>query len=167
MTKANIEKTPRELTLLSEINLEAAASASADGQAVRPRKFHMDAYTGGALALAGWRFPVVVDLDGLSIRGGAKVYLEHDRSARVGHLEAVNVLGGRLQLKPLCKSLRESLSSGADAYQFHDTPAQSQTHLPIPQPGHAASSMHVIAKLNPIPLAGPRRQEDAHDQSSQ
>ena len=51
---------PRELRLVAPINIEAVSGP--DGQPPRPRRFHMDAYTGGTLAIAGWRFPVVVDL---------------------------------------------------------------------------------------------------------
>ena len=46
---------PRELKFIAAINMEA--SAGPDAQAARPRRFHMDAYTGGPLAVAGWRFP--------------------------------------------------------------------------------------------------------------
>ncbi len=112
---------PRELTLLADINIEAAAATGADGR-TGPRKFHMDADTGGALVLAGWRFPVVVDLDGLSIRGGAKVYLDHNRTARVGHLDAVNILGGRLRVTGVVSSTspaaREVVADADNGYPW-------------------------------------------------
>jgi hypothetical protein len=112
---------PRELALLADINIEAAAATGADGHA-GPRRFHMDAYTGGALLLAGWRFPVVVDLDGLSIRGGAKVYLDHNRTSRVGHLEAVNILGGRLRVTGVVSSTspaaREVVADADNGYPW-------------------------------------------------
>ena len=122
-TKTLTERTdaPRELTLLADIQIEAAAPG-ADGQPARIRKFHMDAYTGGALTLTGWRFPVVVDLDGLTIRGGAKVYLDHNRTARVGHLEAVNTLGGRLQVTGVVSSTspaaREVVADADNGYPW-------------------------------------------------
>ena len=114
---------PRELTLLADINIEAAAPGGpADGQDKRPRRFHMDAYTGGQLQLTGWRFPVVVDLDGLSIRNGAKVYLEHNRTSRVGHLEAVNILGGRLRVTGVVSSTspaaREVVADADNGYPW-------------------------------------------------
>ena len=96
---------PRELTFTSDLRLEAAAPMGQEGQGPRPpRKFNMEAYGGGPLQLAGWRFPVVVDLDGLSIRNGAKAYLEHNRQARVGHLDSVNVEGGKLRVTGMVSS---------------------------------------------------------------
>jgi len=125
-TKTLTERTdaPRELTLQADIHIEAAAptGAAADGQDTRPRRFHMDAYTGGALVLAGWRFPVVVDLDGLAVRNGAKVYLDHSRMARVGHLEAANVLGGRLRVTGVVSSTsgaaREVVADADNGYPW-------------------------------------------------
>ncbi len=96
---------PRELTFTSDIIIEAAAPAGQDGQVPRtPRKFNMEAYGGGPLQLSGWRFPVVVDLDGLSIRNGAKAYLEHDRTSRVGHLDGVVAVGGKLRVTGVVSS---------------------------------------------------------------
>ncbi|MBM4018395.1 MAG: hypothetical protein FJ288_08740 [Planctomycetes bacterium] len=40
---------PRELRFIAAINKEAAAPVAAGGaRAARPRRFHMNAYTGGA-----------------------------------------------------------------------------------------------------------------------
>jgi phage major head subunit gpT-like protein len=96
---------PRELVFLVPLSLEAAAP---DGQGPRARRFHMDAYSGGPMAVAGWRFPIVVDLNGLSVRGGAKVYLEHDRAARVGHIEGVQIEGGTLRVSGLVSSTSQA-----------------------------------------------------------
>jgi len=65
------------------------ASAPGDGQKPTPRRFQMTAYTGGPMQLAGWRYPVVVDLAGLQATAKPKVFLEHDRTQRVGHIEQV------------------------------------------------------------------------------
>ena len=52
----------RRLTLhAGEIRIEAAAT---DGEPTRQRRFSMVAYTGGPMVLHGWRYPVVVDLNG-------------------------------------------------------------------------------------------------------
>jgi len=93
---------PREIRLTAPLNLEAAAGP--DGQGQRPRRFHMDAYSGAPMAVAGWRFPVVVDLNGLTVRGGAKVYLDHDRAARVGHIEGLQVEHGALRVSGVISS---------------------------------------------------------------
>jgi len=97
---------PRELKFIAAINMEA--SAGPDAQAARPRRFHMDAYTGGALAVAGWRFPVVVDLNGLAVRGGAKVYLDHDRAARVGHIDGMQIEHGGLRVSGVISSTTQA-----------------------------------------------------------
>ena len=48
--------------------LGAAADSQAAGQEKPPlSRFSMVAYTGGPMRLAGWRYPVVVDLAGLAI----------------------------------------------------------------------------------------------------
>ncbi len=99
---------PRELKFIAAINMEAAAPAAGDTQAARPRRFHMDAYTGGALVIAGWRFPVVVDLTGLTVRGGAKVYLDHDRAARVGHIDGIQVEHGGLRVSGVISSTTQA-----------------------------------------------------------
>jgi hypothetical protein len=97
---------PRELKFIAAINMEAAAGP--DAQAARPRRFHMDAYSGGTLAIAGWRFPVVVDLNGLTVRGGAKVYLDHDRAARVGHIDGIQVEHGGLRVSGVISSTTQA-----------------------------------------------------------
>jgi len=95
-----------ELKFIAAINMEAAAGP--DGQAARPRRFHMDAYTGGAMMVAGWRFPVVVDLNGLSTRVGAKVYLDHDRAARVGHIDGIQIEQGGLRVSGVISSTTQA-----------------------------------------------------------
>ena len=97
---------PLELRLMAPLNLEAAMPG--DGQAVRPRRFHMDAYTGGAMVVAGWRFPVVIDLNGLTVRGGAKAYLDHDRSARVGHIDGIQIEHGALRVSGVISSTSQA-----------------------------------------------------------
>jgi hypothetical protein len=141
---------PRELTLTAAINLEAAAAP--DGQAARPRRFHMDAYTGGTLVLAGWRFPVVVDLNGLSIRNGAKVYLDHNRTARVGHLEATNVMGGVLRVTGVVSSTspaaREVVADADSGY-----PWQASIGATVQQSEFVAEGK--TAQVNGREFAGP------------
>jgi hypothetical protein len=96
---------PRELVFTAAINVEAAQP---DGQAPRQRRFHMDAYSGGPMVISGWRFPVVVDLNGLAVRGGAKVYLEHDRTARVGHIDGLQTQNGALRVAGVISSTSQA-----------------------------------------------------------
>ena len=100
MTKPNSKIGPpenRALNLLAaSIELEAAP---ADGEAQRLRRFTMTAYTGGAMQLAGWRYPVVVDLEGLQIgRQRRPIPLDHQRDVDfvMGQTDSVAVMNDQL-----------------------------------------------------------------------
>ena len=89
------------LNLLSEpgaITIEAAAEAegTADGKPKLPR-FTMVAYTGGPMRIAGWRFPVVVDLAGMAIPSQNRpIRFGHDMQSGVGHTQNIRIEDGRL-----------------------------------------------------------------------
>ena len=86
-------KPPEQLQLTAQMEITAAADAG-DGAAKLPR-FSMIAYTGGPMRIAGWRYPVVLDLAGLAIpRQNAPVREAH--GARVGHAESIRVEDGKL-----------------------------------------------------------------------
>jgi len=72
-----------------------ASSASAEGKSLR--RFTMTAYTGGAMTLAGWPHPVVVDLSGLAVgKKSRPILMDHDTGRIVGHTDAVSTEGGAL-----------------------------------------------------------------------
>jgi len=78
-----------------ELKIEAAAEGG-DGAQRLPR-FAMVAYTGGPMQVAGWAYPVVVDLSGLNIPSQNRpIRLGHDALAGVGHTDVIRVEGGRL-----------------------------------------------------------------------
>ncbi len=89
------------LSLLSEpgtLVIEAAADgeAATDGKPRLPR-FSMVAYTGGPMRVAGWRYPVVVDLAGLSIPSQSRpIRFGHDMQSGVGHTDAIRIEDGQL-----------------------------------------------------------------------
>jgi hypothetical protein len=88
------------LNLLSEpvtLEIEAAeGDAPADGRARLPR-FAMVAYTGGPMRIAGWRYPVVVDLAGLAIPSQSRpIRFGHDMQSGVGHTHAIRIEDGKL-----------------------------------------------------------------------
>src|SRR5262245_9108861 len=71
---------PRELKLVAPTVEIEAAMPDAEGQSPRQRRFQMVAYTGGPMMLAGWRYPVVVDLNGLDVgRQRRPILLDHTR----------------------------------------------------------------------------------------
>ena len=55
--------TPRTLCLEATATVHLEAAGTGDGAAPLPR-FRMVAYTGTPMRVAGWRHPVVLDLDG-------------------------------------------------------------------------------------------------------
>ena len=68
------------------IRLEAAAETE-DGKP-QLRRFSMTAYTGNAMVLAGWQYPVVVDLAGLRVAKKSRPILkDHHHGQIVGHTD--------------------------------------------------------------------------------
>lgn len=79
------------------VRLEAA-EAAADGKPAL-RKFSMTAYTGGAMRLGGWPYPVVVDLAGMRVtRKSRPILKDHDRASIVGHTNDIEVSDTRLEV---------------------------------------------------------------------
>ena len=79
----------------SEINIEAAAAE----QPEHVRRFSMTAYTGGAMVLAGWRYPVVVDLAGLTVgKQDRPILLDHTRDVDfvMGQTDRVTIENNQL-----------------------------------------------------------------------
>ncbi|MBI1371819.1 MAG: hypothetical protein GC159_03540 [Phycisphaera sp.] len=59
--------------------------------------FHMVAYTGGVMRIAGFPHPVVVDLEGLEIgRQDIPVRLDHNHRQGVGHTQRVGIEAGQV-----------------------------------------------------------------------
>ena len=96
--KAHKADASSELSFLSEpggLTIEAAADG-ADGPPRLPR-FTMVAYSGGPMRLAGWRYPVIVDLAGLAIPSQSRpIRFGHDMASGVGHTDRIAVQDGRL-----------------------------------------------------------------------
>ncbi len=78
------------------ITIEAAEEGQGDGRPKLPR-FSMVAYTGGPMRIAGWRWPVIVDLAGLAIPSQSRpIRFGHDMASGVGHTDAIRIEDGRL-----------------------------------------------------------------------
>ncbi len=96
-----VTKTEGILNLVSEpgaIQIEAAAEGemTAEGKPRLPR-FSMVAYTGGPMRIAGWRYPVVVDLAGLAIPSQNRpIRFGHDAASGVGHTDSIQIQDGKL-----------------------------------------------------------------------
>ena len=100
-SELDAESVPSSLRIVcddaSSINLQAAEAAEEGKPALR--KFSMVAYTGGAMRLGGWPYPVVVDLAGLRVTRKARPILkDHDRASIVGHTDDIMVGDSRLEV---------------------------------------------------------------------
>lgn len=84
---------PLPITLSAAVEIHAAEKGTA------PRRFTVDAYTGGELKVRGYRLPIVVDLAGLAPDAAIVANLDHDPAQRVGHVTELVNDGRRLQLK--------------------------------------------------------------------
>jgi hypothetical protein len=95
MATAKPPESSAPLALLCTMQIEAAAPV--EGQAVALPRFRMVAYTGGPMRVAGWRYPVVVDLAGLAIPSQSRpIRFGHDAAHGVGHTDAIRVEAGQL-----------------------------------------------------------------------
>ena len=71
----------------------------AEGQD-KPRlpRFSMVAYTGGPMRIAGWRYPVIVDLAGLAIPSQNRpIRFGHECGSGVGHTDQIRIEDGQLR----------------------------------------------------------------------
>lgn len=95
--------------------------AQADGDKKNPAKFDSTFYTGGAMNIAGYEHPVVIDLSGLG-RGNVLVAnLDHDETKRVGNFDVEND-GKSLVAKGTATAATaardEVINSAKDGYQW-------------------------------------------------
>ncbi len=102
------------------ITIEAAQR---EGEPEPIPRFTMVAYTGEPLRVEGWRFPVVVDLEGLSIPSQRRpVRFGHSMYAGVGHTERIAVEAGRLIAEGVVSrdtgAAREVVASGKRGFPW-------------------------------------------------
>ena len=98
-TKTSVKNPePREVNLAASLTIEAA-EAPPEGGKHRNRRFTMVAYTGGPMRIAGFSYPVVVDLAGLDLaRASFPVFVGHqqDPDYLLGQADRVEVVGTNL-----------------------------------------------------------------------
>ena len=81
------------------ITIEASSEDAAADSGDKPKlpRFTMVAYTGGPMRIAGWRYPVIVDLAGLVIPSQSRpIRFGHDMQSGVGHTDAIRIEDGKL-----------------------------------------------------------------------
>jgi len=85
---------------IGQVQLTCAAKdlkIEAQAEEGRLPRFRMVAYTGAAMQILGWRWPVVIDLAGLTIpKQQLPIRFGHDLFAGVGHTESIRVENGLL-----------------------------------------------------------------------
>jgi len=104
------------------ITIEAAEEGRGDGRPKLPR-FSMVAYTGGPMRIAGWRYPVIVDLAGLAIPSQSRpIRFGHDMASGVGHTDAIRIDDGRLVATGLVsrdtQAAREIVASARNGFPW-------------------------------------------------
>lgn len=80
----------------SSVEFEGGAGEATESSL---RRFTMTAYTGGPMQLAGWRYPVVVDLQGMQMgKQRRPILLDHTRDVDfvVGQTDSIAVLNNQL-----------------------------------------------------------------------
>lgn len=104
------------------VNWIEAAAAPADAPSPLPR-FNMTAYTGGAMRLAGRKYPLVVDLSGLDLSDQRlPIRLQHDSMQGVGHTDRLEVVNGQLLAEGVIsratKAAADVVASGRNGYPW-------------------------------------------------
>jgi hypothetical protein len=92
--EAEAESVPSSLRIVCDDAATITLAAAETPEAGKPalRKFSMTAYTGGAMRLGGWPYPVVVDLAGMRVtRKSRPILKDHDRASIVGHTDDIMV----------------------------------------------------------------------------
>ncbi len=95
--REDADQVPDRLTLACKAERITLEALAVEGDAPAIPRFTMLAYTGEPMHVEGWRYPVVVDLEGLSIPSQRRpVRFGHSMYAGVGHTERIVIEAGRL-----------------------------------------------------------------------
>ena len=103
-------KLPNALTLLdagcSAVEFAAAEADASDGKK-KLRRYSMTAYTGVAVTLGGWPYPVVIDLAGLTSPQNIPNLMKHDIDRPVGHTESVEISPQRVKASGVVSGIED------------------------------------------------------------
>lgn len=87
-----------KLNITANFQLEAA-QALAENEKPKNRRFSMTAYTGGPMALDGWKYPVVIDLQGLNVGSSSRpIFISHNQDVDdlLGQTDHVDIVENNL-----------------------------------------------------------------------
>jgi phage major head subunit gpT-like protein len=112
--------TPDILAISCEVAIEAVAPDAGDGALPR---FSMVAYTGGPIRTLGFAYPVVVNLDGMTIPTQRRpVRFQHSAFEGVGHTERIAIEDGKLIAEGVVsrdtKAAQEIVASGKKGFPW-------------------------------------------------
>ncbi|MCM2370681.1 Mu-like prophage major head subunit gpT family protein [Aporhodopirellula aestuarii] len=99
--EADAESVPSSLRIVCDDAATITLAAAETPEEGKPslRKFSMTAYTGGAMRLGGWPYPVVVDLAGMRVtRKSRPILKDHDRGSIVGHTDDIAITDKSLEV---------------------------------------------------------------------
>jgi len=87
-----------KLNITANFSIEAAA-VLAENEKPKNRRFSMTAYTGGPMMLEGWKYPVVIDLQGLNKGSSSRpIFISHNQDIDdlLGQTDHVNIVENNL-----------------------------------------------------------------------
>ncbi|HBG25932.1 MAG TPA: hypothetical protein DDX75_02430, partial [Phycisphaerales bacterium] len=87
-----------KLNLTANFSIEAA-QVLAENEQPKNRRFSMTAYTGGPMMLEGWKYPVVIDLQGLNKGSSSRpIFISHNQDIDdlLGQTDHVNIVENNL-----------------------------------------------------------------------
>lgn len=109
--EAEAESVPSSLRIVCDDAASITLAAAETPEEGKPalRKFSMTAYTGGAMRLGGWPFPVVVDLAGMRVtRKSRPILKDHDRGSIVGHTDDIAITDKSLEVAGVISGVGET-----------------------------------------------------------
>jgi phage major head subunit gpT-like protein len=96
----------------SEFRLEAAQ----EGDTANLKRFSMLAYTGGPMRVAGYYYPVIVDLAGLKVTAKSRPILrDHSAAQIVGHTTEINIQPKSIRLQGVISAVNSYAQEVADS----------------------------------------------------
>lgn len=121
-TPANAHRGPAVLELQGD-GLSLKWLEAAEGDDAKLKRFTMVAYTGAGMRIAGWPYPVIVNLKGLKIPSGSLPILKnHDRDQIVGHTDKTDKGESRLTLEGVISgtgdAAREVVETSANKFPW-------------------------------------------------
>lgn len=88
---------PEQFEILGEMVLSVESADSTDTGPPKAPRFTMVANTGAPMRVGGWRYPVVMDLEGITIPSQTRpIRLNHNSDQGVGHSDRIAMEGGEL-----------------------------------------------------------------------